>query len=74
MKELEAKILGILLRCEAESSMSHAAKEIAALIEPYQKLVEAYESLISEIDKHNGTSIWEVNLREKIEQLKNQMK
>jgi hypothetical protein len=31
MKELEEKILDILLRCEVESSLSHAAKEIASL-------------------------------------------
>ena len=33
--ELEKQILDILLQCEAESSMSHAAKEIASMFEGY---------------------------------------
>ena len=79
MKEMEEKIEEIIHKHEYWTmGAKESAKEIAALIEPYQKLIEAQDELIDGI-----CTIYDVqfikpysfeSLSMKIEQLKQQKK
>jgi len=91
MKELEVKILKIFHDYQVtHGGLTLVAKEIAALIEPYKKLVKAQDELITfygEIIENSAMFLhvhhWEEstenikkgrNLRDDIEQLKDQLK